>query len=233
VSSVAYSAFDPIFWLHHTNVDRYFALWESINPTSFLTPSEDTSGTFTHPTGINITVSDALTPFTMSDGATPYTSTSSRYLKDFGHSYPEIQDWLPEMTPDALKKNVTAWINTHYNPTATSRKLKRMNKPGREWVIAISAVGTAFGIEEKYVVELAVNGTKFGELFVSPPVAADVEGKSLDSTTNSEIDLSNVLADNGIDVEDSITVTAFLKSALECSARTVCLIFLEPYCCTR
>ena len=29
------AAFDPIFWLHHMNVDRFFALWQAINPNSY------------------------------------------------------------------------------------------------------------------------------------------------------------------------------------------------------
>jgi tyrosinase len=29
---IAYSAFDPIFWLHHCNVDRFWAEWQVANP---------------------------------------------------------------------------------------------------------------------------------------------------------------------------------------------------------
>lgn len=27
-----YAAFDPVFWFHHANIDRYFALWQAANP---------------------------------------------------------------------------------------------------------------------------------------------------------------------------------------------------------
>jgi hypothetical protein len=27
-----YAAFDPIFWLRHTNIDRIFAIWQALNP---------------------------------------------------------------------------------------------------------------------------------------------------------------------------------------------------------
>ncbi|KAK1826001.1 hypothetical protein QBC39DRAFT_317544 [Podospora conica] len=27
-----YAAFDPVFWFHHCNIDRYFALWQAANP---------------------------------------------------------------------------------------------------------------------------------------------------------------------------------------------------------
>lgn len=43
-----YAAFDPIFWLHHTNVDRLFAIWQAIYPDSYTTPQADAEGTFTN-----------------------------------------------------------------------------------------------------------------------------------------------------------------------------------------
>lgn len=35
MSELDYSAFDPVFWLHHANVDRLFAIWQALNPTSY------------------------------------------------------------------------------------------------------------------------------------------------------------------------------------------------------
>ncbi|KAG8527171.1 uncharacterized protein KY384_008601 [Bacidia gigantensis] len=49
---VPYSAFDPIFWLHHTNVDRLIAIWQAIYPDSWINSSEVTAGgTFTDAPG--------------------------------------------------------------------------------------------------------------------------------------------------------------------------------------
>jgi tyrosinase len=221
VSSVAYSAFDPIFWLHHTNVDRLSAMWQAIYPDTFLVPSLDETGTFTHPTGLDLTVSEPLTPFTRPDGQ-PYTSTTSRYLADFGYSYPEIQDWA--MTPEELRRSVTSWVNTHYNPTPKARRFKRQSAVRKEWSVAISALGTAFGVTEKYIVELSINGTKFGDVFVSPPAAADAEGHGLNATTNFEVDLGDVLGGHGVNSEDVEAVTGFLKTGLECVARQVSVL---------
>ena len=50
--NLRYSAFDPIFWLHHSNVDRLFAIWEALN-TNYTVPSwTNTAQTFTMPAGI-------------------------------------------------------------------------------------------------------------------------------------------------------------------------------------
>ncbi|PIG80893.1 tyrosinase domain protein [Aspergillus arachidicola] len=36
MSSVPVAAFDPIFWLHHCNIDRLTAIWQSLNPDSWF-----------------------------------------------------------------------------------------------------------------------------------------------------------------------------------------------------
>jgi tyrosinase len=41
-----YAAFDPIFWLHHCNVDRIFALWQVLNPNSYVTDQTAQFSTF-------------------------------------------------------------------------------------------------------------------------------------------------------------------------------------------
>lgn len=35
-------AFDPIFWMHHSNVDRLFALWQAMNYDVWVTPGMNT-----------------------------------------------------------------------------------------------------------------------------------------------------------------------------------------------
>jgi tyrosinase len=38
------AAFDPIFWLHHCNVDRLLALWQAAYPNVYVSPGPDMSG---------------------------------------------------------------------------------------------------------------------------------------------------------------------------------------------
>lgn len=51
MSTISYSAFDPIFWLHHANVDRLFAIWQAIYPDSYTISEVDKEGTFTNAPG--------------------------------------------------------------------------------------------------------------------------------------------------------------------------------------
>lgn len=39
MGSVAYAAFDPIFWFHHCNVDRQWAIWQKLNGNSSMSDS--------------------------------------------------------------------------------------------------------------------------------------------------------------------------------------------------
>ena len=43
------AAFDPIFFLHHANVDRMISLWSALNPGIWVTPGDSADGTATIP----------------------------------------------------------------------------------------------------------------------------------------------------------------------------------------
>jgi tyrosinase len=109
MATFSYSAFDPILFviplspliknsrlfpsfLHHAQTDRLIALWQVMNPTAFMTPDVETEGSYTVAIGENITENTPLGPFFMGDGKTPYTSASSREIKNFGYSYPGLED---------------------------------------------------------------------------------------------------------------------------------------------
>jgi tyrosinase len=40
----AVAAFDPIFWMHHCQVDRLLALWQAAYPETYVSPGPDMSG---------------------------------------------------------------------------------------------------------------------------------------------------------------------------------------------
>ena len=49
---VPFSAFDPVFWLHHANVDRLVAIWQAIYPDSWISTSQvNLAGTYTDEPG--------------------------------------------------------------------------------------------------------------------------------------------------------------------------------------
>lgn len=115
---IPYSAYDPIFWLHHTNVDRLFAMWQAIYPDQYVTPHVNNYGTFTEGGGTTEDMNTNLTPFTSNTAGSFWTAASSRQLSTWGYTYPEIQDW--NQTPDQLAASVKASVNSLYNPQGTT-----------------------------------------------------------------------------------------------------------------
>ena len=57
MSDPAVAAFDPIFWLHHANIDRLVSLWEALNPDSWVTPGQSGPGSWTLPLGAPVDAS--------------------------------------------------------------------------------------------------------------------------------------------------------------------------------
>ncbi|MCJ1229614.1 hypothetical protein MMC12_006283 [Toensbergia leucococca] len=117
MSDIPFAGFDPIFWLHHANVDRLFAIWQALYPDSYTTPEVDPYGTFTNKPGETEDINTALTPFHSDNASTLYTSATVRSTKHFGYTYPEVSDW--KVTPSQLSSNVRANVNAIYNPTGS------------------------------------------------------------------------------------------------------------------
>lgn len=113
MSDTAISAFDPIFWLHHTNIDRLFAMWQAINPESYVVPTVNVLGTYAQPRGSVESADSNLLPFHFDNGTEFWTSNSVRSTRVFGYTYPEVADW--NVTQATLANNVRTSVNRLYN----------------------------------------------------------------------------------------------------------------------
>jgi len=94
------ASFDPIFFLHHANVDRLCALWQIIHPEddpSWMKPSASREGTFVIKPGQIQDENSPLYPFlkTQPKGKPRskdfWTSKDVRYVTYLGYTYPEIE----------------------------------------------------------------------------------------------------------------------------------------------
>ncbi|GAB7324456.1 hypothetical protein MBLNU13_g08380t2 [Cladosporium sp. NU13] len=87
-----YSAYDPIFWLHHMMVDRAFALWQAVYPDSYVEPNLAWQGSYTIPERARIDMDTPLDPFHRNAKGDKWTARSARSTKTFGYTYPELQN---------------------------------------------------------------------------------------------------------------------------------------------
>ncbi|KAK6580768.1 hypothetical protein PZA11_007004 [Diplocarpon coronariae] len=93
MSELDYSAFDPVFWLHHANVDRLFAIWQGINPNSYTLNENSGSGTFVIRANSIETETTPLAPFADASGIKYWNSLGVRQTQTFNYAYPETQRW--------------------------------------------------------------------------------------------------------------------------------------------
>ncbi|KAF3922073.1 Tyrosinase [Dactylellina cionopaga] len=117
MGSIAVSAFDPIFWLHHCNVDRIMAMFQATQPSLFVTPASAV-GTFARPVPPNTIddVSSELYPFRRGDGtwwrSSHLTPVSTIWQSKYG--YPEVPCSYQTRTPQDLDTFTTTQVNTLY-----------------------------------------------------------------------------------------------------------------------
>lgn len=108
---VTYSSFDPIFWIHHCNVDRILAMWQSLYPNTYVDPARQRGGTFTIAAGSTQDANSNLTPFHRNAQGQFWTSNSARTTTVFGYTYPELQG-------NPSEAQLRARINQLYGPQA-------------------------------------------------------------------------------------------------------------------
>jgi len=116
-----YSAFDPIFFLHHVMVDRLFAMFQVLQPNSYVLPLAVSGSTYTYPAGTTESSSSFLAPFHTNTNGGQWTSTGALKTSTFNYYYPETAS-------GATAKTVSNAVNTLYNhgsSTAPSKARKR------------------------------------------------------------------------------------------------------------
>ncbi|QSZ35676.1 hypothetical protein DSL72_006798 [Monilinia vaccinii-corymbosi] len=116
MSVIEYAAPDPIFALHHFMVDRCFALWQVLNPNSYVVPEKASFDTYTIKAGDYIDQYTPLTPFyTPGDNDTFWNSASSIKTESLNYVYPET------IPGGNITERVIQAINRLYGSTATER----------------------------------------------------------------------------------------------------------------
>ncbi|KAG8825735.1 hypothetical protein FRC19_010652 [Serendipita sp. 401] len=111
-----YAAFDPVFWLHHANVDRIFALWQARNPGPYTIDFPAGRGNFITEKRHNETATTPLAPFWKAPGEfwTAQTATDTR---TFNYTYPELEKWST-FTPEEKESRIIKEINIMYQDNA-------------------------------------------------------------------------------------------------------------------
>jgi tyrosinase len=143
---IQYSAFDPIFFLHHTMTDRILSLWQMLYPDTWVTEQLVTTSSFTISNGTLVNASTPLAPFFSDGSGTFWDSDSSRHTEEFGYSYTEVSGMNRVSDPVRIQNNrarLSAAINQLYGSPGVSamlqkRKLDILEAPGQGGVRALT-----------------------------------------------------------------------------------------------
>lgn len=102
MSDPSVAAFDPVFWMHHCNIDRLLALFQALYPDKFVTPGKRDPATAGQDQ--NILADDALFPFRKNEQDECWTSTDLRDWAACGFAVPGTRP----LDKDAQEKNQLA-----------------------------------------------------------------------------------------------------------------------------
>ncbi|KAK4110354.1 Di-copper centre-containing protein [Canariomyces notabilis] len=131
----AYAAFDPIFWLHHCNVDRLLAIYQALYPKNWIKEwkaAGNAAGTFTTDFGDAQNGSTKLYPFWDKSGKLDsfWTSDGVRLTTTLGYTYPETSDTVRQQQGT----NYTTWLRRRISelypvPSQMRRRIRATEAP--------------------------------------------------------------------------------------------------------
>jgi tyrosinase len=217
------ASYDPVFWLHHTNVDRIFALWQTINPNAYGGSQVAVDTTYTTNVGTNLDANSPLTPFLQDQNNYWTTNAVRSWDATFGYTYPEFSNTAGD------RNAVIGAVNNLYGPNSarSKRSLASYSPAGKS--AAPSSIDNA---------KLAANGSEYQynaniqtprfalktsytiSIFLGQPAA---EAPSTWSTDANLVGTFGVLADaptsdmtmDEIIISGSIPLTSALHAKLE------------------
>ncbi|KAL8841953.1 MAG: hypothetical protein Q9170_000733 [Blastenia crenularia] len=128
MSIIDYAGFDPLFWLHHAQVDRLLAIWQALHPDSYVEASNEPIGSAAIAQGARTDMNTPLKPFHSDISGNFWTSASVSDVRKFGYSYPEIQG--------KSISQVKAAVNALYASSSGKTISRRSNVGGQDTPLA-------------------------------------------------------------------------------------------------
>ncbi|KAK4145629.1 common central domain of tyrosinase-domain-containing protein [Dichotomopilus funicola] len=131
MAKVPVAGFDPIFFMHHCNIDRLFAIWQALDQdnttgetrtTSWFPAHYEERGNWHLPPGTVPTANTDLAPFHKNAEGEFWNSVGIEKWTSLGYSYPELQPWRPEfraggkLNDDKYKDSIKEQLKTLYQP---------------------------------------------------------------------------------------------------------------------
>jgi tyrosinase len=116
MGDLGHASFDPVFWLHHTNVDRLLSLWQVAQDRTWFAPGSSGVTTYTATANQQANGDYPLTPFYKDAGSqTFWTPDELEDWTQLHYTYPEFSNGV-----DTDKSSVISAINKLYGTQTIS-----------------------------------------------------------------------------------------------------------------
>ncbi|KAL6703737.1 hypothetical protein ACN47E_009118 [Coniothyrium glycines] len=149
-----YAAFEPLFMLHHANVDRLMAIYQAAHPERWMEPtSVGTHGNVFLEDHDVVDANTALLPFRKASGSF-WTSNDCRDHTVFGYTYPELQRWR-YASDSEYQSAVRRYIAQYYSggvrglfaaqqqAATNAHSLLTVNRTFVDWTIETAVIASA------------------------------------------------------------------------------------------
>ncbi|KAJ6783330.1 hypothetical protein PWT90_02565 [Aphanocladium album] len=186
------SGFDPLFMLHHANVDRLWTYWQYMKPDkAIFTNSYYGQSRWASPQGTVITTDSPLQPF-YGTQTRMHTTRSVANINGMGYSYERLTYWNTSSAD--LKGAATALINEKYGSRGfakrarTSSQLAANGGSTMQYFARFEIDRTQ--VERPSTVAIYIDGTKAGDVAVMPqPAEGTMKGGfTIDSFVHAAFD---------------------------------------------
>jgi len=87
---VPQSAYDPVFWLHHTNVDRVFAIYQAAYPEKWIEQASELGSSMWYTQGAMKDATSGLEPFHQTSEGVMWTSDNLRDTHSLNYVYDDL-----------------------------------------------------------------------------------------------------------------------------------------------
>ncbi|KAL2885386.1 Tyrosinase [Ceratocystis lukuohia] len=171
---IPFSAFDPIFFLHHTNVDRLTAIWQTMYPDEWITQYPAGENSYTTEVGDMVDANTPLTPFYSDAEGNFWTSNMARDTRVFGYVYEDTLGFpLNTSSASMSRKTLVSAIVTKYGHAGVggiinAKQRRDTGADPRRW-------RTKFRVQEGKTLDTAPDFSRHS-LIPDPPAEAIMNG---------------------------------------------------------
>lgn len=231
---VPVAAFDPTFWLHHTNVDRLVALYQAANPESakgnkaLVEPMDPGRPSFGFPVseGHTETATTPLYPFKKENGedwtSADVSSVKSTYA--LGYYYPELPEALENSSDADITAHALEQIDALYAPAqqatggsangvSANAETKIASGPikSTEWLATVTFDGSE--IDETFTVKVFDGDSQIGGVTSFSTTGSQMAMGN--STTAGSVPLTGFLLEEKVNYNDIEKTVEHLKKNLK------------------